>query len=64
MIITGPVVSRIPTIVASGTMFPASLRILICLMSSIWLRKSGIACTLTCQVRPNRLKSLTYSEPR
>ncbi len=31
-----------PAIVASGTMFPWPLRILICLMSSIWLRKFGV----------------------
>ena len=38
---------------------PLSLRIFSCLRSSICLRKLASAWTLTCQVRPKRLKSLT-----
>ena len=43
---------------------PVRLRTLSCFKSSICSRKSCSACTFTCQVRPNRLKSLTYSEPK
>src|SRR5206468_2074009 len=42
-----------------GTIRPALLRICSCCKSSICLRKFGWACTFTCQVRPNLLKSLT-----
>ena len=31
---------------------------------STWLRNLASAWTITCQVRPKRLKSLTYSEPK
>ena len=41
-----------------------ALRTFNCCKSSICSRKFCSACTFTCQVRPNRLKSLTYSEPR
>ena len=49
----------------SGTMSPSVVADLAAASrSSTCLRKAASAWTLTCQVRPKRLKSLTYSEPR
>ena len=47
----------------TGTMTPRVLRTRSCGRSSGWSRNGASACTRTCQVRPNRLKSLTYCEP-
>ena len=57
---TGPVdvADRRPSC-RTGPCRRRSLRILSCLRSSICLRKLASPWTFTCQVRPNRLKSLT-----
>ena len=59
VIVTGPADSRTSTTAPSGTMSPSALRTLSCLTVSASLRKGASAWTFTCQVRPNRLKSLT-----
>ncbi len=48
----------------SGTMSPCALRTFSVPMSSGSKRNGMSACALTWYVRPKRLKSLTYSEPR
>ena len=57
--VTGPTVSRISATAPSGTMSPSALRTFSCLTASASVRKRASACTFTCQVRPNRLKSFT-----
>ena len=42
-----------------GTISPLALRVRRLAMSSTWSRKPPSACAITCQVRPNMLKSLT-----
>ena len=59
MIITGPLTSRTSAMLPSGTIPPRSLRTCSRVRSSICLRKLASPWTLTCQVRPKRLKSLT-----
>jgi len=59
VICTGPAESRTSATAPSGTMSPSALRTLSCLMVSASTRKGASAWTLTCQVRPKRLKSLT-----
>ena len=56
---TGPAESRTLATAPSGTMSPSALRTLSCLTVSASTRKGASAWTLTCQVRPKRLKSLT-----
>ena len=48
----------------NGVMAPVRLRTCSRRTSAGRLRNLASACTSTCQVRPNRLKSLTYNEPR
>ena len=59
MSITGPLTSRILATDPSGTIPPREFRTLRPVRSFNCLRKLASPCTLTCQVRPNRLKSLT-----
>ena len=56
---SGPLISRTLATAPSGTIVPLSLRTLSRRMSSIWSRNLASAWTITCQVRPKRLKSLT-----
>ena len=60
----GPLTSRTSATAPTGTIVPLEFRTRSRRMSSFWSRYLASACTMTCQVRPNRLKSLTYSEPR
>ena len=47
-----------------GTISPAELRVRRRAMSSVPSRNWPSACAITCHVRPKRLKSFTYAEPR
>ena len=59
MIITGPLTSRTSAMLPNGTIPPRWFRTRSPVRSSICLRKLASPWTFTCQVRPNRLKSLT-----
>ena len=56
---TGPLESSISATVPKGSMSPSALRTRRLRTASGVIRKGASACTLTCQVRPKRLKSLT-----
>ena len=56
--------SRTEISVASGTILPSRERTLSAPMSSGRMRNAASACTFTCQLRPKRVKSFTYAEPR
>jgi len=62
--VSGPTLLDTRTRVLSGTIFPSALRTSRRLMSSGFMRNGWSAWTITRQVRPKRLKSLTYAEPR
>src|SRR5262249_12357737 len=61
---SGPLTIFTSATAPMGTIVPELFRTRSRRMSSSWSRYLASAWQMTCQVRPNRLKSLTYSEPR
>ena len=60
----GPVVSRTVSTEPSGTISPCRFLSRRRVRSDTCRRNRASACTFTCHVRPNRLKSLMYSDPK
>ena len=63
MTYSGPAIVRNVVSEPSGTIAPVLLRVRSFAMSSGSRRYGASACAVTRNVRPKRLKSLTYTEP-